>query len=95
MNLNDLIASQKEVAAAAFFKSDKASATAIRIKKEKLLKEHITKTPAVLICITGDALFENERGLSIQLKPGDFLEIEPHLKHWVKGIEDSLMVLVS
>jgi quercetin dioxygenase-like cupin family protein len=45
------------------------------------LKEHITKTPALLICMEGQVIFENENGLREILKPGDFVNIEPMVKH--------------
>jgi quercetin dioxygenase-like cupin family protein len=35
------------------------------------LKEHITKTPALLICVEGEVIFENENGIKEVLLPGD------------------------
>ena len=59
------------------------------------LKEHITETPALLICIKGEAIFENENGLRETLKTGDYVHIEPMVKHWVKGTIESQLILIK
>ena len=95
MNIKDVAKLKNEVNASVIFKTENSIVTAINIQKGGLLKEHITKTTALLLCVNGVALFENENGEAITLKHGDFLEIKPMIKHWVKGIEDSNLILVK
>lgn len=71
------------------------SAIAIQILKNGLLKEHITKTPATLVCVLGEVVYEDEKDQKMTLKPGDIFEIEPMVKHWVKGIADSQLILIK
>ena len=62
MNIKELHTQEKPVSATSLFKSELGNVTAIQILKGGLLKEHITKTPALLICMEGEVVFENENG---------------------------------
>lgn len=87
--------STKTVSAPLIFKGSKGETRALQIKKDGLLKEHITETDAFLICISGEVVYEDEKKNTCNLKPGDFVRIQPHVKHWVKGIEDSQLLLIK
>ena len=89
-------------------KSDKAVSTSVLLKgaeggmtislqilKGEQLKEHITKVPAVLICIQGEVVFSNEQGIKETLLSGEFIQIEAMVKHWVDGVSDSQLILVK
>lgn len=95
MNIKELHTQEKPVSAISLFKSELGNATAIRILKDEKLKEHITKTPALLICIEGEVLFENEKGIKEILMPGDYINIEPIVKHWVEGTIESQLILIK
>jgi quercetin dioxygenase-like cupin family protein len=94
MNIKDKH-SDKVVSAYPLFKGVEGSATAIQIQKGEQLKEHITKTEAFLICVSGSARFGNEKGETHDLKSGDCVLIEPMVKHWVDGIESSQLMLLK
>ncbi|MEZ4924289.1 MAG: cupin domain-containing protein [Crocinitomicaceae bacterium] len=94
MNIKDKH-SDKVVSAYTLFKGKEGSATAIQIQKGEQLKEHITKTEACLICVSGSARFGNEKGETHDLKSGDCVLIEPMVKHWVDGIETSQLMLLK
>ena len=95
MNIKDLHTPEKSVSAIQIFKNKSSHSISIRILKGEILKEHITKIPALLICLEGNALFENEQGISETLLPGDYIHIEPFVKHWVKGIEETQLLLLK
>jgi len=95
MNIKELHTQEKPVSAISLFKSEMGNATAIKILKGEKLKEHITKTPALLICIEGEVTFENEKGLKERLMTGDYINIEPMVKHWVEGTIESQLVLIK
>lgn len=67
----------------------------LQIKAGEQLKEHVTKVPALLICINGDATFENELGLKLKLSSGDYVNIEPEVKHWVNATVSSEFLLIK
>ena len=72
MNIKVLHTQEKPVSATSLFKSELGNATAIQILKSEKLKEHITKTPALLICVEGEVIFENEKEL-YKVNIGDLL----------------------
>lgn len=94
MNIKDKH-SEKVVSAYSLFKGVEGSATAIQIKKGEQLKEHITKTEAFLVCVSGSARFKNEKGETHNLTSGNCVVIEPMVKHSVDGIETSQLVLLK
>ena len=95
MNIKELHAQEKQVSAVSIFKSELGNATAIRILKGEKLKEHLTKIPAILICVEGEVIFENENGIKETLTAGDFVNIEPLVKHWVDGTVESHLILIK
>ena len=95
MNIKKLHTQEKPVSAINFFKGEMGTATAIQILKGEILMEHITKTPALLICMEGEVIFENEKGIRETLLSGDYINIEPMVKHWAKGVIESQLVLIK
>ena len=95
MNIKELHTQEKQVSATSLFKSEQGNATAIKILKGEKLKEHITKIPALLICMEGQVIFENEKGIKETLLPGDYVNIEPMIKHWVEATIESQLVLIK
>ena len=95
MNIKDKHASDKGVSAQALFKGDTGVVAALQILAGELLAEHMTKTATMLLCVKGEVVFENENELKETLKSGDYLDIEPMVKHWVKGVADSQLVLMK
>lgn len=95
MNIVTLHTQEKPVSAIPFFKGIEGTATSIKILEGQQLKEHITKVPALLICMEGNVVFENENGISETLLPGDFVTIEPMVKHWLIGLTTSQLILLK
>ena len=95
MNIKGLHTQEKPVSATSLFKSELVNATAIQILQGGKLKEHITKTPALLICVEGEVVFENENGIKETLFSGDYIHIEPMVKHWVEGTIESQLILIK
>lgn len=95
MKVSALHDASKSVSAKALFKGEEGTSTALQLLAGETLKEHTTKVPALLICIQGEAVFENEKGEKETLLSGDYVLIEPNVKHWVKGIETSQLVLLK
>ncbi len=95
MNIKEIHSPDKAVSAVPIFKGTGENTIALQILADQELKEHITKVPALLICINGEVVFENEKGLKVTLLPGDYVPIEPMVKHWVRGIVDCQLVLIK
>lgn len=95
MNLNEKHDTQKPISASPLFKGSEGTVTSLQILKDQQLKEHTTKVPALLICVGGKVVFENEKGLRETLSSGDYILIESMVKHWVNGIENSQLLLIK
>jgi len=94
MNLIDLFTENKPLQTKKIFASSEG-VTTIHLMADAQLKEHITKVPAFLVCVTGEVVFENEKGIVEKLLPGDFVNIAPEVKHWLNAHRDSLMLLIK
>lgn len=95
MNLTDLHSGDKPVQTQILFEPAEAKVIALQIAKNEQLKEHVTKVPVLLVCVTGDATFSYENGEKIHLKSGDFIKIPVNVKHWVDAHELSNFLLIK
>ena len=95
MNLKDLHTEQKDVQTALLFTPSENKVMSLQIAKGKQLAEHITKVPALLVCVSGSGNYGDESGRKMSLKPGDYVKIEPNIKHWVDAYEDSNFLLIK
>lgn len=95
MNLTQLFTDDKPVQATKLFSTTEGVVSSLRILVGSQLKEHITKVPALLVCVNGEAVFNNEKGVVTSLKTGDYVLIEPMVKHWVDAQEDSYLLLIK
>lgn len=94
MNIKDFHTKDKAVSATQLFKGEGISLS-IQILGGEQLKEHITKVPALLLCVTGKVIYGDESGGEIELSAGDIFEIKPMVKHWVNAHETSQLVLMK
>lgn len=94
MNLKDLHTENKNVQINVLFEP-KEKVISMQIAKGELLKEHYTKVPALLVCVSGNAVFNYENGTVIGLKTGNYVFIEANVKHWINAIEESNFLLIK
>lgn len=95
MNIKDLHPEIKAVSTTSLFKTSEGNVTSLQILAGEQLKEHVTKVPALLICLTGEAIFENENGLKLTLTTGEYVNIEPQIKHWINAKSTSNLILIK
>ena len=95
MNIKSIHSEEKPVSAKKVFSTTEGTVTALQIKANGTLKEHLTSVPALLICVSGQAVFKNEHGVQQTLLSGDMVNIEPNVKHWVEGVQDSQLLLIK
>lgn len=94
-NISSIHESSKAVSAKPLFKGLDGTVTALQILQDGLLDKHTTKVPALLLCVAGEVAFENEQGFRQTLRNGDYVNIEPLVTHWVKGIQNSQLLLIK
>ncbi len=93
-NLKNLHTEQKDVQTSVLFEA-KEKVISLQIAKNKQLAEHITKVPALLVCVSGSGSYGDESGRKISLVAGDYVKIEPNVKHWVDAFEDINFLLIK
>nr|WP_297307525.1 cupin domain-containing protein [uncultured Flavobacterium sp.] len=93
--LNNLHEESKELSVKKLFEGEEGITRSLQLNKNGILEEHIAKTKAILICVSGEVVYEDENKTKNILKAGDFQRIEPYVKHWVVGIDDSQLLLIK
>lgn len=87
--------SRKEVSAEILFKGDEGINQSIHLAKDAELSKHQSKTPALLMCVIGEVLFQNENAVQETLKPGQYVHIAPNVQHWIYSVQDSYLILMK
>lgn len=95
MNLKELHPETKGVQTNMMFPAKDGKVISLQILKDNQLKEHLSMVPALLVCVKGEVVFEDEKGISTTLLSGDYVKIEPNIKHRVNAKIDSNLLLIK
>ena len=95
MILKNLHTENKPVQTQLLFEPKDAKVISLQIAKGETLKEHLSKIPAMLVCISGNAVFTNEKGTVVNLNSGTYVMIEENVKHAVKAFDESNFLLMK
>jgi quercetin dioxygenase-like cupin family protein len=74
--------------------TDKSNVIAIGLKKDQVLKKHISPIPALLVVLKGVIAFEME-GSKTELKEFSTFEIPVNVPHEVTGITESIFMVIK
>ena len=94
MKIADLHQNEKEVSVATLNSTEIKVAKSIRLLKNGILKEHVTKVPALLLCVIGETIYETEKNERVTLSSGDYVNIEPNVRHWLVATNESQLLLM-
>jgi len=95
MKLKNLHKTDKEIQTAILLKTtNQGTVIALQIDANKVLKKHITKVPAVLVCVSGKAVYK-EDNRSIKLKKGSYVMIPANEIHEVIASKKSNFILIK
>lgn len=95
MNIKDVHDPSKEVSAVKISDQQQATVIAIQLLPGAKLKEHVTKVPALLVCVGGAVTYGAADGTEHQLKAGDTVHIPANVVHWLLGSEHSQLLLIK
>lgn len=90
----DIIKSDQAISTGSLFQSTEGKVLVLNILKNETLAEHITKIPAVLICIDGKAIYSEGNKEFIMIS-GTFMKIPENIKHKVTALENSNFLLIK
>jgi len=74
--------------------TDKSNVIAIGLKKDQVLKRHITPIPALLVVLEGLISFEME-GKTTEIPALGTIEIPVNAPHEVTGIQESIFLVMK
>lgn len=95
MKLKKLHKEKKDIQTQVILKTtNPASVISLQIKKGKTLTKHVSQVPAILICVSGKAVY-NEANRKVKLRKGKFVKIEPQVEHEVTAIKKSNFILIK
>jgi len=95
MILKNLHTENKPAQTQLLFEPKDAKVISLQIAKGETLKEHVSKIPALLVCISGNAVFTDDKGTVVNLNSGNYVMIEENVKHAVKAIDESNFLLMK
>ncbi len=95
MNLKNLHTENKAVQTSVMFQPTDGKVISLQIAKNEQLAEHVTKIPALLVCISGNAVFTDDKGTVVNLNSGNYVMIEENVKHAVKAFDESNFLLMK
>lgn len=94
MNLKDLHTEDKDVQTKLLLNAEEGKVISLQIASGEQLKEHVSNVPAILICISGKAIYKEKSG-DVTLKSGEYVMIAKDVKHEVNAIIDSNFILIK
>ena len=95
MILKNLHTENKPVQTQLLFEPKDAKVISLQIAKGETLKEHVSKIPALLVCISGNVVFTDDKGTVVNLNSGTYVMIEENVKHAVKAFDESNFLLMK
>lgn len=94
MNVKSLHTNDNPVDAKKLFNGTTGLINSIRLLKDADFKKHKTSIPAILLCLSGEVVFEYEHGKKVKLLPGDYEEVEVDNEHWFTALQESQLILM-
>lgn len=95
MNLTDLHPADKALSAKPLFANAGGSTVAIQLQKGGKLPEHISQVPALLLCVSGEVIYQTNDAPEQRLQSGDYVHIPPQVKHQLIALEAAALVLIK
>lgn len=95
MHLKNLHTEDKAVQTNVVFTTADSKVISIQIAGNEKLKEHLSKIPALLVCVSGEATYGDEKEFITLMKSGDYVAIEANVKHWIDAKVESNFILIK
>jgi quercetin dioxygenase-like cupin family protein len=94
-NISGVLKGDKPVQTSVLFNNVNQKVVVLKIQEGDTLKEHLSKVPALLVCVSGVAVYKEKDGKEIEMKVGDYVEIPQDVLHEVVAIKLSDFLLIK
>lgn len=95
INIKKLHPVAKKVSTVTLFNGKEGVTQSIHVTKGAEISKHQSESPALLICVSGEVIFQNENGVEVTFKSGNYIRIEPEVEHWIHAALDSYLLLIK
>jgi quercetin dioxygenase-like cupin family protein len=76
------------------FSGTEGKVIALKSHLEKTWR-HLSKVPALLVCVSGNAIYNEDNGTTVELKAGDFVHIKANVQHSIDALAESNFLLIK
>lgn len=94
MNLKEIHTDAKAVQTKMLLQVEEGKVISLQIEAGEQLKEHVSKVPALLVCVSGKGIYKDESG-ETNMKEGDYVFIKKDVKHEVDAITKANFLLMK
>lgn len=94
-NISSVLGNDKAVQNSLLFNNVDQKVIVLKILANEILAEHISKVPALLVCVSGEGIYKEKEGQSILMKDGDYVLIPQDILHEVSAIKTSEFLLIK
>lgn len=94
-SISNVFKDEKAVQTKVLFNNVDQKVIVLKIQENEVLKEHVSKVAALLVCINGEAIYKEKDGRTISMKNGDFVEIPKEVLHEVVATKESEFLLIK
>lgn len=95
MNIKGLHPQSTDISFISVFKGEAGTVTAMQFPTGKTLQKHTSRIPALLVCVSGEVIYQDEKGLKETLLSGDYVKIDPMVEHWIDCVAESNLLLIK
>lgn len=94
-SISNVFKDEKAIQTKVLFNNVDQKVIVLKIQENEVLKEHVSKVAALLVCINGEAIYKEKDGRTISMKNGDFVEIPKEVLHEVVATKESEFLLIK
>ena len=95
MNIKDKLNFDLPVSETSLFKGVVGTTSAFQIMEGIQLNSQTLNVPAMLLCIEGKVIFQDEKGNNETLNPGDYVNIKPVENYRIRGLSNSQLIRIE
>lgn len=94
MNLKEIHTDAKAAQTKMLLQAEEGKVISLQIEAGEQLKEHVSKVPALLVCVSGRGIYKDESG-ETSMEEGDYVFIKKDVKHEVDAITKANFLLMK